>query len=335
MISSDFKEKTSGRIELKTFSPPAVRNMVRFLYGLELEFDVYDPLTLDILLDVAEMGALYSIEGLKEEALGEALDETILQSYNPDLVDLTDVDWKNNVFKILQFAKQHNMEAVTSKCAEFISRSFSFEETKKAEESLSGHPEIFIKILELKENENIQRRPSVVPFFEYTRCQSYWSDHEFSLSLRSSEDISVTGFGLFLSAGSSGKQHVRVKSEQGCTIDEQTVQNKDGTKTVVPVFWKKEVMMMKNVFYRFILRTGIDLDHETHHMVGRPQEGKRIKTKCSLGDAEEVEIDATVLTVPGRDKLGHSAGDVHFTVSQEPTSPWAELYFYVGQQVNN
>ena len=81
MISSDFKEKRSGRIELKTFSYIAVENMVRFLYGWDLwtspcENPADSPcgLCVETLLEIAEMGALYSIEGLKEDALAKAFD---------------------------------------------------------------------------------------------------------------------------------------------------------------------------------------------------------------------------------------------------------------------
>ena len=89
MISSDFKEKKSGRIELKAFSAPAVENMLRFLYGLELS----SPFTkLDTLLEIAQMGALYSVPGLLQDALERAC---------------SGLEQKNDVFKVLQFAKQH------------------------------------------------------------------------------------------------------------------------------------------------------------------------------------------------------------------------------------
>ena len=314
MISCDFKEKKSGRIELKTFSALAVEVMVRFLYGFEV-VGLFGKL--DTALEIAEMGSLYSIEGLMEDALECA-------SYTK----------KGDVFKVLQFAKQHGMDKQVSDCAEYISKQFSIEEMK-AEESFLYYPEVLIEILKLKDN--ILKRPSVLAFYDDIRPERYLLWEEFSLTLKSSEDISVTGLGLFLAVG--GKVWVHVTSHIGCDI-EQTVQNKDGSKTTVPLFFKDEMKMKKNVFYKISIKTSCSVDDESYRSVGQFRQGKRISTKCSLGDTDQNPfdgrlVDAVVLSVPGRDNQGDSAGDVDFTLCQPGSLPWAELYFYVGHQVNN
>ena len=309
MISSDFKEKKSGRIELKKFSGLAVENMVRFLYGLEIPL-----IDLDTLLEIAEMGALYSIEGLKEDALDKVFYAK-----------------KEDVFKVLQFAKQHDMAEIVTECAKEISCKFSFEDLK-AEESFLDYPEVLIEILKLKEN--VLKRPSVVPFFDDIRHESYLFWEEFSVTLKSSEDISVTGFGLFLAPG--GKVSVRVSCQLGCII-EQTVQNSEGSQTIVSVFCKENLRMKKNVFYKLSIETSCLKDEESYRSVGKPRQGKMINTKCSPGDTdqnpfEERVTDAVVLSVLGRDREGNSGGDVHFTICHPHSSPLAELYFYLNNQ---
>ena len=326
MISSDFKEKKSGRIELKAFSAPAVENMLRFLYGLELS----SPFTkLDTLLEIAQMGALYSVPGLLQDALERAC---------------SGLEQKNDVFKVLQFAKQHGVEKYHSVCAYYISRKFSFEEIR-SEESFLRHPDVLIEILRMKEN--LLKRPAVVPFFDDIPPERYLLQEEFSLTLKSSQDISVTGFGLFLVPG--GKISVRgcfkilisgEKNHSKAQMFEQFILNKLENKTIAPMFLKDDLRMNKNVFYKITLETSCSDDggvgnlYKSYRVPGKPRQGKTIKTKFSLGDEnpfEEREVEAVMLRAQGRDRQGNFAGDVDFTVCELNTSPspWAELYFHL------
>ena len=91
-MSGDFKEKMEKKIEMKAFSPKAVQEFVRFVYGLEIE-DLST--NLELVKELIEMGGLYNVPGVQSGAA----------TFLPKHLN------RNNKLEVLEFAVTHKAKA--------------------------------------------------------------------------------------------------------------------------------------------------------------------------------------------------------------------------------
>ena len=100
MLRHNLKEKAekSSKLDMST---KATEQFVKFLYGFELEAD----LDIDIVLELMKYGGMYLVDSL-QKAAGKKLDVHIS---------------KDNVFELLKFFCQENIEIGKDFCYEFVS----------------------------------------------------------------------------------------------------------------------------------------------------------------------------------------------------------------------
>ena len=67
MISGNFQERKTRKIEFKEFSSETVASFIKFLYGFELN-EGNEGLDLDTLKELMELGHMYNIPGLQDAA---------------------------------------------------------------------------------------------------------------------------------------------------------------------------------------------------------------------------------------------------------------------------
>ena len=128
-VTSDFKEKNTGKIHLEFVSEKSVKAFVQFLYGvLELK-----KLEVESLLELIQMGELHNVAGLSPAA-----DSQLAQLISEE-----------NVFDILELSKAHCYKHTNLKkhCLDFIAKNLQIESLVK-NNKLQKFPEAAVYLIE-------------------------------------------------------------------------------------------------------------------------------------------------------------------------------------------
>ena len=146
MMNHDFEETRTKKIVLDQYSPVAVQEFVKFLYGLELNLvDLKKDLL--IVKDLLIMGSLYDVE-LLQKAAASFIEEQLT---------------KENVTSTMKFAKTYNAKDTVKLCVDFILKNERLEIVINDTELLCEFPELAVEVLQRKRKElcNIETKKIV------------------------------------------------------------------------------------------------------------------------------------------------------------------------------
>ena len=130
LLNTNFREG-SERSATLPLSTPAAELFIRFLYGFELELDILGDGDIDTCKDLLAYGGMCGLTCL-QDAVGAILWNRLS---------------RDNVFELLDFAKQNNAEAAVKTSIEFAVKFFS-KRSLLEKGHLARHPDIAVRLCE-------------------------------------------------------------------------------------------------------------------------------------------------------------------------------------------
>ena len=186
-MSGDFKEKMEKKIEMKAFSPKAVQEFVRFVYGLEIE-DLST--NLELVKELIEMGGLYNVPGVQSGAA----------TFLPKHLN------RNNKLEVLEFAVTHKAKAAEEICCQFVVKENDRnEDLTQTIEKLIPKPAIAGPVMKClfdsKKKNTVRLYESIPQVYHYHKNKPVTLKLDLRLRTTSSSVV-FTGLGLSLLPGS-------------------------------------------------------------------------------------------------------------------------------------
>eukprot|EP00092_Neocalanus_flemingeri_P044732 GFUD01049696.1.p1 GENE.GFUD01049696.1~~GFUD01049696.1.p1 ORF type:complete len:287 (+),score=66.09 GFUD01049696.1:46-906(+) len=214
-VTANFTEKKDKKIYIQGFSSKAVEEVVRFLYGFEINegFEEVE--------ELIALGEMYQIDDLKTAA-AMILDKNIS---------------KERVFTIAEVAAKHNADEAFDKCVEFIVNNFEIQDLIQ-NGMLDQFPKMALSILKKRpraEPKSVVRAYSGLHptcAFDYRKGQTH------ILKFYQDTDIVLTGIGLFVCPENKGELTADITADDydGNFLETRaTLKNSDPDRNIVRV----------------------------------------------------------------------------------------------------
>ena len=194
-ITGDFSEKREKKICIQGFSSNGVEEMIRFLYGFEINDEFVE------IEELLALGEMYQIEDLKSAAA------MVLEKYLS----------KERVFTIAEVAEKHNADEALEKCVDYIGKNFEIQDLIK-NGMLDQFPKIAVAILKklanpasrflLEEKLPCAESKSVVRVYSNIHAIhgfNYRNSQDHNLQFHTDTNILLKGIGLFVSPECKGE----------------------------------------------------------------------------------------------------------------------------------
>jgi len=244
-VNGSFKESETKIIEMKNYSPKAVNEFIRFLYGFD--FSLIEPNfddNVQLALELIEMGGVYNVKGV-QTCVATFFEQYLNNWYFPLPRKL------ETLLNVLEFSMIHNAKDLEDRCTDYIAKNdAALEELVKNQKILEKFPSIAICFL--KSNgaalKQLKERVSYsVATFNDDLYIKRWDSLNLTLQFRCSDDIDVIGFGMNLPPGSKFRLRIHscLRYNPQNRIFDAGIEN-PGCNQIVPVYLKEPLMLYED-----------------------------------------------------------------------------------------